>query len=384
MGVKLREKPTGSGVWWLFINHRGKRRSKKVGKDKKAARVMAKKLEAKLTLGDLDLDEFNRACPLLKPYAEKWLALPHNRKDNTQNTYVRSLEMHIYPVLGKKEINQIKRKDLKALFDNLAINGMATSNFQNIKAPLNHIFNQAVLDEHIDHNPLVGLTFSNKRNIKIQPLTEDEAFNLLDEANKYREGLFYPQLLTLLSTGLRVGELCGLQWQDIDFEGTSLDVERQVHKAKETTTKNGKTRTVEMPLLLTSTLKALKTEKQKEALRKGRPFCKWCFTFNGRDPMVPNGIKTTLDACLDNAGLPHMRIHDLRHTYATIRLMKGDNIGDVSYQMGHSSIKITFDTYTHWIPGKFKGQVDDLFMKTKTQPNATQPHLRKAGEDNSL
>ncbi len=384
MGVKVREKPKGSGIWWLFINHRGKRRSKKMGRDKAAANRAAKKLEAKLTLGDLDLDEFNRACPLLKPYAEKWLALPHQRKDNTQRGYVSTLEMHIYPVLGKKEIKQIKRKDLKALFDNLAINGMATSNFQNIKAPLNHIFNQGVLDEHIEHNPLVGLTFSNKRNIKIEPLAEDQAFDLLDEAEKYRDGLFYPHLLTLLRTGLRVSELCGLQWADIDFDGRSFEVERQVHHGEEGTTKNGKTRTVGMTPHLTETLKALKIEKAEEALKKGRPLCKWCFSFNGRDPMSAPPIKKALDACLDKADLPHMRVHDLRHSYATIRLMKGHNIGDVSYQMGHSSIKITFDTYTHWIPGRFQSQVDDLDLQTKTQPNATQVHLQKMGENKSL
>lgn len=380
MGVKIREKPKGSGVWWLFINHRGKRRSKKVGKDKTAARQMAKKLEAKLTLGDLDLGEFNRTCPLLKDYAEKWLALPHKRKYNTQNTYVRSLEMHVYPVLGKREINQIKRKDLKALFDNLAIKGMATSNFQNIKAPLNHIFNQAILDEHIDHNPLVGLAFSNKRNIKIEPLTEEQAFNLLDEAKIYREGLFYPHLLTLLRTGLRAGELCGLQWSDFDFEGRSFEVNRQMHQSKVGSPKNGKSRTVDMTLHLTDTLKALKIEKQKEALKKGRPFCKWVFSFNGRDPMTPISLREALNISLEKAGLHKMRIHDLRHSYATIRLMKGHNIGDVSYQMGHSSIKITFDTYTHWIPGKFKGQVDELDLR----PPATQPHLETAGETKSL
>jgi integrase len=58
----------------------------------------------------------------------------------------------------------------------------------------------------------------------------------------------------------------------------------------------------------------------------------------------------------------------LRHTYATIRLLKGHNIGDVSYQLGHASIAITYDVYGHWIPGKFKSEVDELDM----QPNATQ------------
>jgi integrase len=259
-----------------------------------------------------------------------------------------------------QEIRQIKRKDLKAFFDDLAIKGMAASNFQNIKAPLNHIFNQAVLDDWIDSNPLVGLTFSNKRNIDIQPLTEAEAFRLLDATKEYRDGLFYPHILTLLRTGVRVGELSGLQWQDIDFEKRTLEVKRQVHRGKIGPTKTRKTRVVDMTPHLTETLKALKLERQKEALKKGRPFTQWVLTFDGRKHITPAPIKVALDAICENAGLHHLRIHDLRHSYATIRLMRGHNIGDVSYQMGHSSIKITFDTYTHWIPGKFKGQVDDL------------------------
>lgn len=60
------------------------------------------------------------------------------------------------------------------------------------------------------------------------------------------------------------------------------------------------------------------------------------------------------------AGLRRIRVHDLRHTYATIRLISGHNIGDVSYQLGHSSIKITYDTYGHWLPGEFKSEADEL------------------------
>ena len=72
MGVNIRQKPTGSGVWWVFINHRGVRKSKKIGKDKKLAKQWQKKLEAKILLDDLDMDTFNKTVPALKPYAEKW------------------------------------------------------------------------------------------------------------------------------------------------------------------------------------------------------------------------------------------------------------------------------------------------------------------------
>ena len=68
-----------------------------------------------------------------------------------------------------------------------------------------------------------------------------------------------------------------------------------------------------------------------------------------------------------------IRTHALRHSYATIRLMKGHNVGDVSYQLGHSSIKITYDVYAHWMPGQFKSEVDEL---DNMQPSATYPQPR--------
>jgi integrase len=66
-----------------------------------------------------------------------------------------------------------------------------------------------------------------------------------------------------------------------------------------------------------------------------------------------------------------VRVHDLRHSYATIRLLKGHNVGDVSYQLGHSSIQITYDAYGHWIPGQFKSEIDEL---DEMHPNAPQAH----------
>lgn len=63
---------------------------------------------------------------------------------------------------------------------------------------------------------------------------------------------------------------------------------------------------------------------------------------------------------LEKAELRHIRLHDLRHTYATLRIGKGDNIQDVSRQLGHHSVKLTLDTYAHWMPGSNRNQVDEL------------------------
>jgi len=71
-------------------------------------------------------------------------------------------------------------------------------------------------------------------------------------------------------------------------------------------------------------------------------------------------FRNALDGCLKEAGLRNIRIHDLRHTYATVRLMRGHTVGDVSNQLGHSRITMTYDVYTHWIPNQFKSEVDEL------------------------
>ena len=296
--------------------------------------------------------------------------------------YKRNLELHVYPVLGNHQIDQIKRKHLKAMFEGLLINGMAESNFQNIKSPLSRIFKSAMGDEMIEVSPLQGLTYSTARTIDIKTLTEDEVFTFLAAAQEYEDGRYYPIFLTLLRTGMRIGEALALQWQDIDFEWNPIKSEgRQIHIQRHMVknmvkpgTKNGKDRTVDMTPHLSETLRKLKTEKQKEALSTGKPFCEFCFTLGDKTkPMSSHWVRVTMREILKQAELPRMRVHDLRHSYATIRLMKGHNIGDVSYQMGHSSIKITFDTYTKWVPGKFKHQVNDLDL----QPNATQTQPRQ-------
>ena len=111
---------------------------------------------------------------------------------------------------------------------------------------------------------------------------------------------------------------------------------------------------------LTETLKTLRIEHKKNALKHGRPVPVWVFT-NTRGKMLTRAVfENALKKCLDKSNLRKIRIHDLRHTYASIRLLRGHNVGDLSYQLGHSSIKITYDIYGHWIPGKFKSEVDEL------------------------
>ncbi len=366
MAVTVREKPKGSGHWWIFINHQGKRKAKKIGKDKRLARDVAKKIQAKLTLGDFDLEQANKKCPTFKEYAEMWLSLPHERKESTQHIYKGQLQNHIYPHIGTMRVDRIGRKDLKLFFDKLSVKGVKLSTCRTIKIPLNCVLDHAVDSELIASNPLNNIK-SNKKKVvyKVDPLTEEETSTLLDEMLAYRDGALYPPALCLLRTGIRIGELQALQWADVDFENRLIDINKSWWRGITSSTKNHKTRRVDMSRQLAEVLRDLKQNQWKKYAGKNIP--QWVFSGMAGNVLCISMFRRALNQCLEAAGLRHIRIHDLRHSYTTIRLLRGHNIGDVSYQLGHSDISTTYNVYTHWIPGKFKSEVDELDM----QPNAT-------------
>lgn len=122
--------------------------------------------------------------------------------------------------------------------------------------------------------------------------------------------------------------------------------------------------------MLTETLKALRIIQKKQALKQGREVAEWVFADLKGLMLDREQLRGAMNKCLEKAGLRRVRIHDLRHSYATIRLLRGHNPGDVSHQLGHSSIKITYDVYGHWLPGKFKNEVDELDQVHPAAPYA--------------
>jgi integrase len=372
MGVKVREKPIGTGIFWVFINHNGRRKSKKIGMDENLANEVAEKIKAKLVLGELNIEKIEEPCPIFKDYAELWLSLPHDWKEGTRDSYNHNLKKHVYPVFGKQRIDEIKRKDLKAFFDKLLINGLSSATISLIKAPINGVLSFAVDSELIENNPLDSLKLKRKkRDFKVEPLTDDEADKLLEQAKLFMDGYYYPHILCALRTGMRIGEIKALKWKDVDFEKRQIEVRRSCRRGRVTGTKTDKRRRVDMTPHLTETLKELKTEQKRFSLKNGRPVPEWVFANKKGQIFSRAAFENALNQCLKEAKLRRIRIHDLRHTYATIRLMRGHNVGDVSYQLGHSSIKMTYDVYAHWIPGQFKSEIDEL---DQVHPNAPHAH----------
>ncbi|MFC1532657.1 tyrosine-type recombinase/integrase [Thermodesulfobacteriota bacterium] len=369
MGVTIRQKNKGKGKpWWVFVAHNGKRTSRRVG-DKKAAEEVASKIQAKLNLGEFGFDEKKKPIPLFKNFAEGFMDTysAMNHKESTHDSYRTALDLHLIPYFGEKALDAITRKDVKNFINQKQKEGLKSGTVRNLKAYFSAILSEAVDDELIKYNPasMTGKLIKKKDIAKeVNPLTWEEKVKF-EDAMKKHFSRYYPFFLTALRTGMRLGELIALQPGDLDFKGRFIEVRRGFTKGRITTPKSGNIRRVDMSNELATILKAHITEGKKEALKKGRgepP--EWLFyKENGRMVDGDNIRKRIFYKCLEKAELRRIRMHDLRHTYATLRIMKGDNIKDVSKQLGHHSIKITLDTYSHWMPGAKKSEVDELDLR---------------------
>jgi integrase len=161
---------------------------------------------------------------------------------------------------------------------------------------------------------------------EIRPLTREEASQLFAAAREHypRE---YPLLLCALRTGLRLGELLGLQWGDVDFHGRFLEVRRNRVAGRLTTPKNGKGRRVDMSAQLTQTLRELRVTRKTEALRHGwGRVPDWLFCTDGGALDGDNLRHRVFYKVLDKAQLRRVRFHDLRHTFASLLTAQGESL----------------------------------------------------------
>ena len=179
---------------------------------------------------------------------------------------------------------------------------------------------------------------------------------------------------------LREGELIGLRWNDIDFHGRFIEVRNAVVRRQETSTKTRKIRRVDVSPQLETELSTVKETRQLDASLHGQASPEWVFLTPHRNRMTNEVLRNGFYACLDAAGLRRVRFHDLRHTFASLLIQQGANVKYVQQQLGHSSVSITLDVYSHLFEGDHRHhahQLDDPQVTVeqiggKTLESATQ------------
>ena len=378
MGVRVRQK---DGVWYIFVNHKGKRKAKRVGTDKKVAQAAAKEIQRRLACGDYQFEEKASNSPTLRDYGERWLGyIEATRKPNTHRLYRDALQRDIFPMLGKKTLAEVTRTDIKDLIAKKLGEGLAPATVELTLATLRGLLNHALEDGLIDQNVALKTgKFLPKGDVRDEAdfLTAQELSCLLETARvNYRRE--YPLLLCLARTGMRIGEAVAVKWEDIDFNDRFIKVRRSYNRGRVSTTKSGKSRRVEMSLQLAETLKALLKQRKEETLRNGwGQVPEWVFCTEKGSLYNSDRFRHVFGKVLRKAGLRRIRIHDLRHTYASLLLSQRAPLVFVKEQLGHHSIKMTVDIYGHLMPGEHKGEVDrlddPLFDNAKRNLYATDP-----------
>jgi len=379
MGVRVREKIEGSGAWWVFISHQGRRTSRKVG-DRKAAREAARKIQARLTLGKGAFPEKNAKppAPTLQQYFKSFeKSYRATLKPTTWSSYELSMRVHVLPKFGQLCLDDLTRVKMKEFVAELVEKGLARDSIRLILAALGIIYNQAIEDKVVSENPAKSLgTFYRQAPVKheeITPLTEEESLLFLGTTLKH-EPKQYPLFLCALHTGMRSGEVAGLQWPDIDWHGKFVEVRRQVVRGQVTSlkTKKGRRR-VDLSDDLLEALSNLRRRMQEETMKEGKnEIPEWIFA-NSRGGFLDmyNVKRRYFKRVLRKAGLRDIRFHDLRHTFASQLLCNGANILYVSQQLGHANPGITMKIYSHWIPNDNQREVMNRLPSLNTRLSLT-------------
>jgi len=223
-----------------------------------------------------------------------------------------------------------------------------------IHAMLHRCLKDAERDHIIPYNPTDGTKLPKNSYKPKQVLDREQmdAFLAAVDKNETWRDFFY----TELTTGLRRGEICGLMWKDFDASTGTLKILRSVNAPKrgeleigETKTERGR-RAIRLP---PSTIQRLK-ERKKHAISQ------WIFPdpLAPEKPVRPSAAYYWMKVLLKEAGLPHIRFHDLRHTFATHALASGVDAKTLSGILGHTNASFTLDTYTHVTPDMQKAASD--------------------------
>ena len=275
-------------------------------------------------------------------------------RPNTLRSYEQYIRCYVKPYLGGKIVSRVTRLDIQKLYRKLKKEGrvhdhpeygheLSDSMVLRIHAMLHRCLKDAERDHIVPYNPTDGVKLpkSNYKPKQVLDREQMDAFLAAVDKNEIWRDFFY----TELTTGLRRGEICGLMWRDFDENAGTLKILRSVNVPKrgemeigETKTERGR-RTIRLP---PSTVQRLK-ERKKHAVSQ------WIFPepLAPEKPVRPSAAYYWMKVLLKEAGLPHIRFHDLRHTFATMALENGMDIKTLSAMLGHVSAATTLDIYTH-------------------------------------
>lgn len=293
------------------------------------------------------LEAIHEECSLTvdELYQEWYQSIRHRVKESTAANYDMKANKHILPIFGRKRIDAVSVGDIYSFMESKQHEGLSNRYISDIMILMKTIFKYAVRVYRI-FNPMEGIVLPKRKNSEIKILDEEQQSKL------ERYIALNPNRTTLgialsMSTGIRIGELCALQWKDIDLKKRILTVRKTVQRIQ---CRDGLRKT-----------KLVITEPKSESSKRSIPIPEFMIDFlskfqgkseeyilSGKEKTIePRTMQYRFAKILKNVKLPSVHFHALRHIFASNCIKLGFDVKALSEILGHSSVEITLNRYVH-------------------------------------
>jgi len=294
----------------------------------------------------------------LDEFLDKWLdvAARPRLREKTFEDYKELLARYVRRPLGAHRLANIHALDIQGLYSEMLSKGLSARTVRYTHAVLGSALKQAARWGYISVNPALLVDLPKSKRREMQALSPEQAMLFRSEAANDDQGIVFD---FALFTGMRPEEYLALKWSDLDLEKGTATVRRTLVWSKGGGWKFGETkttksrRTVSFPVELSRALIVHKREQAETKLKLGPEYQNNDLVFaasQGQPLNLKNLTRRHFQPILKRAGLPMIRLYDLRHSCATLLLAAGEHAKVVSERLGHASITLTLDTYSHVLP----------------------------------
>ena len=299
-------------------------------------------------------------------YLDYWLenyAKP-NTAARTLEGYSYMIRQHIKPSLGNIKISKLQPLHLQEYYAQKLNNGkldgggLSAQSVKHQHRLISKTLKDAVKWQFTIRNVAEAVTPPKTKKVEMKTWDNEQVKAFLKVA---KASVYYSIYFTAIYTGMRRGEVLGVRWQDVDFENNVIYVRQTLQPVKKVgltfkEPKSGKSRSITITPSLAKELKIIYKQQLENKLLLGQGYHDLDLVFaqkNG-NPIQPSEMARNFRKLIESTDLPYIRFHDLRHTHATLLLQQGVHPKIVSERLGHSTIGITMDTYTHVLPNMQK------------------------------